>query len=287
MRSKNAISISLLCAITLTGCNESEDSSDLKTIDDRYTTRTIVSGSYTSGRPAGTPINDDYTLEYTYSYVEAIPDKFDYDGSLSGPYILETVKNGEGEITGFNYSTEDGESIINDNIDTYTSSEYKNSSRRTENNDTPYGVTFIYQNDTLIFDNDNTPGDLIGNSSSTMRATPLAREQVSTPAGLFNCLKSHLEYQATTTKDGKEIQINSEGLSWVDEESGQLVYSNMSSTYNYVSYAVTAETIMTTTLTETNMATPVVELENRSYNESIHSLQTELTKQHSAVLKSL
>lgn len=279
--------ISLLCTVILTGCNESEENSDLKTIDDYYSTRTIVNGSFTSGRPAGAAINDDYSSHYTYAYVEAIPSKFNYDGPLVGPYVLETVKNGEGEITRLNYSTEDGESVIDDNIDTYTSSEYKESTRSTEANETPFGVTFVYQNETLIFDNDNTPGDLIGNTSSTMRATPLAREQLSTPAGLFDCLKSQLNYQATTTKDGEEIIISSEGFSWIDEESGQLVYSSMSTNYNYVSFAATAEITMTTTLTETNMATPVIEPVNRSYNASLHSLQEQLLKQHKIVLESL
>ena len=86
-----------------------------------------------------------------YSQVTQIPAKYNYSGSMSGPYLLETQET-DGELDGLEFSKLTGEVLIDGSIDYFTSADYSTKNGDEETKDFRLGEHSSLSENNTMFD---------------------------------------------------------------------------------------------------------------------------------------
>ena len=181
---------------------------------DTFTRSTNLHASFSTGAP----LTLYYEIVSTFSVVNEIPLKYGYSNAIPGPYLLETVMGGD-TINGLEYSTLDGETIIDDSIMEFTNIEYVTQSGSETPENIRIGDNFSAYSNARIFDSE---GEDIGYEIVEMNFSVIGEEKITTPAGEFSAIKlSHATENIRSTYDTSNY--SSSGYSWYDTSKGLLL----------------------------------------------------------------
>jgi hypothetical protein len=234
----------LFVLILIQGCGGGGDSDSANQIlvlgegydekpGDVFTTSLTMSITYSNGQTA--EVNS-VSVE-TYSQVDEIPLKYNYSNAISGPYLLETT-NEDGVLDGLEYMTLSGDSIIDDDLDYYTSAEYTTESGSEEPENIYIGDKFsFYQNSTLF---NSQTGIEAGYKIINMEFTVLSEEIITVPAGEFNAAKIGYSISETWSENNIIDTSSGTGYGWFDTTNGYMLKMTADGDMTLNEYAVTA-----------------------------------------------
>jgi hypothetical protein len=220
--------ITPLFVFSIVGCGESSSGSDIPTqvvlLEDSYdekegdifTTSMSTNVLYSNGQTA----NKSSTRVETYSEVNEIPASYNYSNQIAAPYLLKTTTI-DGELSGLDYMTLSGSSIIDDDLEYYSNIDYSTESGSEEPENINEGDSFsFYQNNELFKTLDGVEdGYEITNTDFTVLSTEL----LTVPAGKFDSIK--IEYSMSQTKSENNVidTFTGSGYAWFDTSEGYLL----------------------------------------------------------------
>lgn len=215
--------IVVFSGLFLVGCGSSSDEKELLLTDpyqeksgDAFTSTTIMDFEYSTGvRRQVVNIDVD-----TYSIVDEIPQKYGYSGALSGPYLLETNHEND-ELDSLRYMTLDGEWIIDDDLDSFTSIETTSRTGSDDPENIYIGDEFSARNSSILYSSDT--GLEIGSEVLELDFVILNEEVVTVPAGTFTAIKIDYSTNFSSIENSVVATQVADGHMWVDERSGILV----------------------------------------------------------------
>ena len=222
---KKYVAVIFLFIVVLSGCGGSGNDSDKQDSDivlaesydekpgDRFTRSATISAIYSDGQTA--ELNS--VEESVYSQITEIPTKYNYSNADGGPYLLETT-NEEGILSGLDYNTQSGDSIIDDDLEYYTSIEYTTVEGSEDPENISVGDNYSYYQNSTLF-NSNT-GDEAGYNIENYEYSVLSEEEITVPAGTFNSVKIGFSVSQKELENDIIDTSTGTGYIWIDTTNG-------------------------------------------------------------------
>jgi len=165
----------------------------------------------------GLSTKNSYVDVSTYSQLAEIPSKYNYSGSVSGPYLLETQVS-DGELDRLVYNTLTGQELVNDSLDIYTSTDYSTRSGDEEEKEFRIDDHLSFTVNNTLFD--SSTGEEIGYEITEEVFDVLLVETITIPAGTFEAVKIKGKITETRSESGVEDVFTADGYLWYDINSG-------------------------------------------------------------------
>ena len=284
----------LLIPIVLIGCVDDEDTDNEPKNKD---TALILEESYnekpgdifTTTSNMHVTYSNEVSLELnsteviTYTLVDEIPDIYNFPNSKNGPYLLETDKE-DGELDGLEYITTSGDTLIEDDLDYFSTSEYTTKNGTDEPKSINIGDTFSYNENSTLFSSQT--GIEAGYKILNGDLTVLNQEKLTVPAGTFDAVKLGFSIAQTTSEEDVINTMTGTGFGWFDTTNGFMLKMTMNLSMNLGAYDLTAEASSVTelqnyfissnnTLNKTNSFSK--NITNEIYEPNVHQLLSNIS----------
>lgn len=237
----------LLPATFLTGCGADDplvtDNSAGKTLitdayselpGDTYTMVNYLTADYSTGNSIeATEIK---TVEF--SQVTDIPSRYGYSNAILAPYYLERTLL-DGNPNRMKYRSQFGDSIINDDLDTFKNIEFTESFGSEDPESVQIGQLYNWYENAVLFDSDTA--EEVGYEISVIDATAEATETVTVAAGEFSAVKFGYRISMTRAIEDEIDSTNTAaGYIWLEETYGFLVKMTVEGDLTFDTLGITA-----------------------------------------------
>jgi hypothetical protein len=154
------------------------------------------------------------TISYSYDqHVATIPSKYNYSGSISGPYTMETMELNDAD-KGFTYFSSSSK-IISDDSTVFTNID-SSSSTGVIPPDWTVGTVYTESSTEDLFN--STSGLKVGTKTTEHTIKALGKENVTVPAGTFEAVKTQESSIKTITFVGGTETITTTCFSWYSKD---------------------------------------------------------------------
>jgi hypothetical protein len=163
----------------------------------------------------GKNIQSEYTIGYSYAQVATIPSKYDYSGTIPGPYTVETIDLND-LVKVFTYLS--SSSIIISDDSTVFSNIDSSSSTGDIPSDWTVGTAYSKSSTEDLFN--SASGLLVGTKTTEYTLKALGIENVTVPAGVFEAVKTQESSIVTINFVGGTRIITSTWFFWYCKDVG-------------------------------------------------------------------
>jgi len=167
------------------------------------------------------PVETDVTEINTFTQVSSIPAKYNYSGTIAGPYILETYTE-DGETAGYTYYSLSGIEIIDDDLEHFTNIDYTTSTGEDEPEQIIIGQSYSYQDNETLFSSET--GAEVGSSTFNVTQTAEKVETITVPAGSHETLKFQVTISSSETIGDTIESLTATGYTWYGKNMGMIKY---------------------------------------------------------------
>jgi hypothetical protein len=248
---KSLLFLSVIIWITLSACGGGGGTSDTGTdsISSNDYTNQDIAKVYTFKETVedttnGKDTQSEYTISYSYAQVATIPSEYGYSGTISGPYILETIKlNDVDKVLTYLSSSS---VIISDDSTVFTNID-NSSSTGVIPSDWTVGTIYSTSSTEDLFNSTN--GLKVGTQTTEYTLKALGKENVTVTAGTFEAVNTQESSTVTKTYDVGETETLTSTLT-ISYGKGVGVVKKIANSTDEITTGSSTETTTNTTTDE-------------------------------------
>lgn len=185
----------------------------------------------------------EYTISYSYAHVAAIPSKYNYSGTISGPYLVEIMElNGADTVLTYLSSSS---IIISDDSTVFTNIQ-SSASMGDIPADWTVGTEYSKSITEDLFSSAN--GLKVGTKTTEYTLKALGKEDVTVPAGTFEAVKTQESSTITIEVVGVTEIISSTWFLWYGKDVGFV--KKVSNTTDVITIGSSVQTSTNTAIDE-------------------------------------
>ncbi|HVN72276.1 MAG TPA: hypothetical protein VMU10_09690, partial [Desulfomonilia bacterium] len=175
----------------------------------------------------GNPTPNTSTLTYSYNTAQTIDSKYEYKGTVAGPFLVESVY-ANGTLSAITYSSF-GTPIIYDDTSSFIN--YDSQTTSTSGSlppDWTIGTEYTYSILADLLNSDLSKGTIgvkIGTKDTESTLKALSMESITVPAGTYQAIKTYETQVYTITTSSGTTTIDSTITSWYGNKKAGLVKS--------------------------------------------------------------